>query len=201
MFALNWKLALFVIAVVPPLALLTWYFQQRILRVNREARRINSQITGAFNEGITGARTSKTMVIEDQNTFEFSGHTESMYRKSSTLARLGAMYWPLILLIGSLSTAAVIQSGGGMVAAGVIEFGMLAAFINYTMGIFEPIQQIARVFTNFVAAQANIERVFALLDQEPDITDSPEVIQKYGDAFSPGRKTGNRFTATSNSAT
>lgn len=184
MFLLNWKLALLVIAVVPPLAVLTVWFQKRILKINREARRENSLITGDLNEGIAGARTSKTLVIEDQNTKAFTVRTRTLYQKSARMALMGSMYWPLIAFMGSIATAFVISSGGSMVALGAIEFGMLAAFITYTVGIFEPIQQIARVITNFVSAQANAERVFDLLDKKPQIVDTPEVIEKYGDSFS-----------------
>lgn len=60
MLALNWRLALAVIAIVPVMAILTGYFQNRILHWNRKVRKLNSRITGAFNEGITGARTTQT---------------------------------------------------------------------------------------------------------------------------------------------
>ena len=71
MLFLNWKLALLIIAVVPVIALLTLYFQKKILHINRKARRINAEITRHYNEGISGAKTSKTLVIEDQNTQAF----------------------------------------------------------------------------------------------------------------------------------
>src|SRR5699024_5747447 len=71
MLILNWRLALVVILIVPVIAVLTWYFQNRILHWNRKVRKLNSKITGAFNEGITGAKTSKTLVIEEQNTAAF----------------------------------------------------------------------------------------------------------------------------------
>ena len=75
MLLLNWKLALVVILVVPAVALLTGYFQNRILHWNRRVRKLSSRITGAFNEGITGAKTSKTLVIEDSNDSEFRSLT------------------------------------------------------------------------------------------------------------------------------
>ncbi len=185
MFILNWRLAFIVLAIVPPLALLTVYFQNKILRINRRVRRINSLITGAFNEGITGARTSKTLVIEAQNASEFGGITQNMYKESSKIAMLGAMFWPVLMFLGSVSTALVLSSGSSLFMRGVIEYGVLAAFINYTVSIFEPIEQLARVFSDFVSTQANIERVTELLEHTPDITDRPDVVEKYGDCFKP----------------
>ncbi|MDR3248445.1 MAG: ABC transporter ATP-binding protein, partial [Treponema sp.] len=73
MFMVHWQLALIVSATIPPLALLTWIFQKRILRVNRILRRLNSKMTGAMNEGITGARTVKVLVSEEQSLKEYSG--------------------------------------------------------------------------------------------------------------------------------
>ena len=66
MLALNWRLALVVIVIVPVMAVLTGYFQNRILRWNRKVRKLNSRITGSFNEGITGAKTTKTLGTEEQ---------------------------------------------------------------------------------------------------------------------------------------
>lgn len=78
MLAINWQLALLVIVVVPIIALLTLYFQKKILKINRQVRRINADITRHYNEGISGAKTSKTLVIEDKNTAAFQEVTSRM---------------------------------------------------------------------------------------------------------------------------
>ena len=66
--------------------------------------------------------------------------------------------------------------------------GTLSAFTTYAVGIFEPIQQMARNLAEFISAQANIERVTGLLDEEPQVVDSPEVTEKYGDSFFPKKE-------------
>ena len=91
MFTLNWKLALVVIVIVPVVAALTGWFQPKILHWNRKVRKINSQITGAFNEGITGAKTTKTLVIEEQSINNFNGLTETMRSSGVRAARLNAV--------------------------------------------------------------------------------------------------------------
>lgn len=188
MFMLNAKLAMYVIAIVPFIAILTVYFQNKILNVNREVRKINSKITGAFNEGITGSITSKTLVIEDKNLKDFSKITDKMYKTSIKATKLNAIYMPIILFFSSLAVAFVLSKGGNLVTKDLIEIGTLSAFISYAISIFEPIQQLAKNISEFIATQANIERVFGLLEKTPDIVDSEEVIKKYGDSFNPKKE-------------
>ena len=188
MFMLNWKLALIVMTVVPFIALTTLYFQKRILEYNRQARKQNSKMTGAYNEGITGARTSKTLVIEESNNASFGEITSEMRQVSYRAMMMNAIYIPVIAFFGSLAAALVLGNGGGMVMIGTLDLGTFSAFITYAIGIFEPIQQLARVITDVVSAQANIERTMGLLDQKPGIVDTPEVVAKYGDVFDPKRE-------------
>lgn len=188
MLALNWKLALIIMTIVPALAVLTWYFQNKILRWNRRVRKINSKITSSYNEGIMGAQTSKTLVIENKNLEEFKELTSEMRTSAVRAARLSAVYVPLILFCGSLATAIVLGRGGRMVLDDLLLIGTLSAFTSYAVGIFEPIQQLARNLAELISMQANIERVMTLLDQEPTVSDTPEVIEKYGDTFHPKKE-------------
>lgn len=188
MLILNWRLALLVILIVPVIALLTVYFQNKILTWNRKVRKINSKITGAYNEGIMGAKTSKTLVIEDKNYGDFQGITDEMKTAGVRAARLSAVYIPLVMLFSSLATALVLAKGGTMVLNNLLMIGTLSAFTSYAVGIFEPIQQLARNIADIISVQANIERVAGLLDQEPQILDSKEIMDKYGDSFYPKKE-------------
>ncbi len=188
MLVLNWRLALVVILIVPVVAALTGWFQPRILHWNRKVRKLNSKITGAFNEGITGAKTSKTLVIEDQSIQSFQELTDTMRGSGVRASRLNAVYIPLTLFFSTLAVAIVLLRGGYLTAAQALDISTLAAFIAYAMGIFEPIQITAANLAEFIALQASIERVTDLLNEEPQITDTPEVIEKYGDSFNPKRE-------------
>ena len=188
MLFLNWKLALVIMLVVPAIALLTYYFQNRILKWNRQVRKINSKITSAYNEGIMGAKTAKSLVVEEKTYGEFQEITGEMRSASVRAARLNAVYLPLVLFCGSLATAIVLARGGIQVFENAMLIGTLSAFTTYAVGIFEPIQQMARNLAEFISAQANIERVTGLLDEEPQVVDSPEVIEKYGDSFFPKKE-------------
>ena len=188
MLVLNWRLALVILLIVPAIAILTGYFQGRILHWNRKVRKLNSKITGAFNEGITGAKTAKTLVIEEQSTGNFRRLTGEMHDSGVRAARLSAVYIPLVLFCSSLAVAIVLLQGGTMVTEQVLEIATLSAFATYAVGVFEPIQSIAANLSEFISLQASIERVTGLLDERPMIVDAPEVVEQYGDAFHPKRE-------------
>ena len=188
MLLLNWKLALVVILIVPVMAVLTGYFQNRILHWNRKVRKLNSRITGAFNEGITGAKTTKTLVMEDQSSDAFNELTGKMKDSGIRAARLNAVYIPLVLFFSTMAVAIVLLRGGHLVLSQVLELATLSVFTSYAVGIFEPIQMTAANIAEFISLQASIERVTDLLDKEPQVKDSPEVEAKYGDAFHPKRE-------------
>ena len=188
MLFINWKLALLIIVVVPVIALLTLYFQKRILNINRQARKINAEITRHYNEGISGAKTSKTLVIEDKNTAAFQEVTGRMRHTMVRGVLLNAVYVPIIGFLTALAVAFVITGGGSMVLWGDIGIGELTVFMNFALGIADPVQTLARTISNFISTQANIERVSALMELKPQITDTPEVIEKYGTSFDPKRE-------------
>ncbi|MEA5051422.1 MAG: ABC transporter ATP-binding protein [Oscillospiraceae bacterium] len=188
MFVLNVKLALIILLIVPPLAISCWFFQKKILKLQRVVRKTNSKITGAFNEGIMGAMTTKTLVREQRNLDEFTQLTSRMKHASVRSAVLSATFVPVVLLIGSVGTALALSEGGRMVAAGAIGLGTLAAFVNYTTQLFDPIQQLARVLAEFQSAQASAERVLNLIDTPCEIVEKPEVVEKFGDNFHPKRE-------------
>lgn len=188
MFSINARLASIVLAVVPPIAIVTWFFQKRILKASRDIRSINSLITGAYNEGITGAKTSKTLGIEDRISGDFAGLTGRMYRANFHSAKLSAIFIPIVTCLSSSAVAMVLMRGGYMVMDQVIEFGTLSLFVSYSLALLDPIRQMARVFADMISTQVNIERVCALIEQPCLITDSPEVIAKYGDTFEPKRE-------------
>ena len=189
MFVINWKLALLSLAVMPIIALLSLYFQQKILNAYRRVRKTNSKITGAFNEGITGAKTTKTLVREEKNLEEFKVLTSEMYSSSVQAAIFSSIYLPLVLALGSIGTALALWYGGNGVLLQALSYGTLVLFVQYTIQFFEPVRELARIFAELQSAQASAERILSMIETEPEITDSKEVIEKYGDPFSPKRET------------
>ncbi len=185
MFLLNPALAVIIIIVMPAISLLTWYFQNRILHWNRKVRKNNSKITGAFNEGIMGARTAKTLVLENINCNDFNSLTKDTRKSAVKAAQLSAIYIPLIVFISSILLAVVLMRGGYFVSEDLMLLGTLSAFTTYALGIFDPIQTLARTLADVISMQADIERVMSLLDEKPFVTDTDEIVQEYGDCFNP----------------
>lgn len=188
MLFVNWKLALILIAIIPIIAVITVVFQKKILAVNRRVRAINAEVTRHYNEGISGAKTSKTLVIEEKNDKAFEKVAEDMRSTTIRAVRLNAVYIPIISFLTAIGVAMVLNQGGNMVLFGDITVGEMTVFINYALIIADPVQQLARTISNFISTQVNIERVSALLEREPLIKDTPEVTEKYGTVFDPKRE-------------
>lgn len=187
MFILSWRLALVIVLVVPPLAVISVYFQRKILAAYRDVRKTNSKIISAFNEGIMGAKTTKTLVREEANLGEFMELTTRMKKSSVRSATLSALFLPIVVSLGSLATAYALYAGGNAVLAvpAAMTLGTLQVFVSYTIQFFEPVQQIARIFAELQSSQAAAERVLTLLSTEPDIKDTEEVAALFGDNFHP----------------
>ena len=181
----NLRLALLVIAVLPFAVLLFSLFQRDLTRVNRQIREVNSRITGNFNEGITGARTIKSLVIEDRMERDFTADTEEMRRRSVRASRLRGLFSSTMHFASSLAIALVLWKGGYLAASQVGTFSM---FMAYAQGMMEPVRWLVDAVGSLITTQVNIERFCSLLETEPDVKDSPEVIEKYGDCFNPKRE-------------
>lgn len=173
MIHLDPRLALGVLALVPPVAMISLLFQRRLLGTQRQVRKINSQITASFNEAIMGVRTTRTLAREADNLGEFRRQTEAMYGHSVHNSLLSAVYLPLVITIGSIGTGLALWQGG--IRPEAVSLGTLVAFMQYAAFFYVPIQELAARFTQLQAAQASAERLQGLLDTAPEIADAPGV--------------------------
>ena len=185
MFIINWKLALVILSVVPILIIVSIYFRKHILKAYRSIRKVNSKITGSYNEDITGAITTKTLVLENQNFSEFDHLTFDMKRQSIRAHMLQGVYFPIMLFIIFIGMAMVYYVGGNMVLSPLapISVGTLYLFTNYVWQFFDPVNNIANFYARLQQAQASAERIVSLIETEADIVDKDEVIAKYGTIF------------------
>ena len=174
---MNVHLALIVLSVVPVLLIVSLYFKRKLLKVNREVRKTNSIITGSFSEAITGVKTTKTLVREKENLAEFKHKTHDMFELSVKNAVMSSMYLPVVMIIGSIGAGLAIWLGTNRALASTISIGTLVAFIGYSRTFFHPVQELARLLTEFQTAQAAAERIVSLLETDSDIVDSPEVLE------------------------
>lgn len=177
MLFINWRMALIIIAIIPVLILVAYQFRKRILTEYREVRRINSRITGAYNENIQGVRVTKSLAREDQDLREFQTLSGSMFRASYRAAWLSALFLPAVQLITAVGVAAVVWYGGLQTQIGQMTIGDIQAFIGYVTFMLWPIQEMARVFAQMQQSIASGERVFSLLDAVPDVRDAPDAAE------------------------
>lgn len=175
---MNWKLGLIVIGIVPPLAVISKWFQKKMLLSAREIRKFNSQITASYNESIQGVRTTKTLVRERENLAEFRTLSTRMFSASVLNACQNAVYYPLVTTLGSLAAGLALWHGGYLTLGGTMSLGTLVAFINFAGQFFFPINQLAQKLTEMQGAQAAGERVMGLLATDPAIKDSPAVFAR-----------------------
>ena len=185
MLIVNAKLTLLVMLILPLIILLFSLFQTKLIRVNRQVREINSKITGDFNEGITGARTIKTLAIEDKMDRDFVADTAEMRRTSVRAARMRGLFSATMSFASSLALAIVLWKGGVIAET---EVGTFTMFMSYAQNMMEPVRWVIDAISDLITTQVNIERLTRLLETKSDVTDTAEVIERYGDSFEPKRE-------------
>ncbi len=171
---INWKLALIVVAALPIMIVIAAEFRKRILIEFRKSRRMNSKITGAFNENIQGVRVVKALNREDQNTREFQELTTAMYNASYRAAWLSALFLPTVQIISAIILGLIVGYSGVQIPKGLITIGGINAFVSYLSFMMWPIQDLARVYAEMQHSIASAERIFKLLDTKPDIHNHPQ---------------------------
>ena len=177
MLYLNWKLALIVMVILPVLAYVAIEFRKRILLQFRNVRKMNSKITGQYNEGITGVRVIKALVREEENAAEFNVLTSDMYKASYRAAWLSALFLPVVQVISAIAYGCIVWYSGWQVAAVAgISIGTINAFIVYLGSFMWPIQDAARIFAEMQHAVASAERIFSLVDAPPEVANRPGAV-------------------------
>ncbi len=188
MFRTNWKLTLLVLTVIPVVTAIVGVMQKKLTDANRRIRELNSRITGSFNEGITGSKTVKTLGTEDRLDTEFRKKTGEMKRVSVLESRFRGTLWTSLSVASYIALALVLKLGGDLTREKIMAVGTLSLFMSYSMGIMHPIRWIVNSVSQLITVQVNIERLTGLLETESDVSDSPEVVEKYGDMFDPKRE-------------
>jgi len=173
MLTINWRLALVVLAVIPILVVVAVQFKKRILVEFRNVRKLNSKITGEYNQNITGVRVVKALGREQANLDEFSVLASNMYRASFRAAWLSALFLPAVQFISAVAVGSIVVYGGLQASYGGMTIGGIQAFISYVTFMMWPIQDLARVYADMQNAIASAERSFSLIDAKPEVADRP----------------------------
>jgi ABC-type multidrug transport system fused ATPase/permease subunit len=167
------RLCLAVSTVVPPLAVATWLFHKFGMKAYRELRAQGSRVTGAMAENIAGVRVAQAFAREEENLARFQQLQGVYFDRFLTAARIFHTYMPFVALVSGLGTAIILSYGGSLAMRGQITVGQLAAFILYVGMFFGPVQTMGDLYNAVLSTAASAERIFQLLDTEPQIKDRP----------------------------
>ncbi len=184
----NFQLSIILICILPILLIFSILIRLLILKYYRKARKINSEITALYNEGFLGAKTIKSLVIEEKSKEAFNLKANKYKKSALRAAAFSALFGPVIFVIGYIGVSLTLYNGSIKVLGTTLALSELYFFINYAMKFFDPVISISRVLGDFQQAQASAERIVSLIDEVPDILDTPEVIEKYGTIFKPKRE-------------
>lgn len=176
MFSLSWQLTLITLTVMPLMVLLTNFWRVRVRDAYRASRLRLSLINGYLNESISGIRVTQSFIRERINYQHFDDLNRSFFDANVDAARLTALFFPGVDFIGSLATALVVGAGGWLVLGDALTAGTLVAFVLYVERFFDPIRDLAQRYNTFQATMAASERLFGLLDMQPDLQDAPDAV-------------------------
>ncbi len=177
------KLALIMLIIIPLICIISILFRKIIIKLSRKQRKINSEISSKLNEGISGAKTSKTLVLEEKNSKEF-GEVLNKYKKITVKISWAQSSFYQIVAYSSALALALIGYFGGLFASSnnpAFTASTLFLFLSYSTSFFDPVLTIARLSNEMKHAQVAAERVFNLNDLKPEIMDREDIIEKYGD--------------------
>ena len=177
MLVINWRMALVVLAVIPVLVYVAIQFRKKILVEFRSVRKINSKITGEYNQNITGVRVVKALGRENENLREFGHLTGQMYKSAYRAAWLSALFLPTVQMISAIAVGSIVWYGGFQATFGGISIGGIQAFISYITFMMWPIQDLARVYAEMQHSIASAERMFSLIDAVPSVSDRPGALE------------------------
>ncbi len=182
------KLALIVTIIVPIMLAIAYVFRKLILKQHRLAKKHNSQLTAQYSEGFLGAKTTKSLSIEESNFDEFSLTANKLKRASIKAVVSSAIFSSIILVLAYVAVATTMVQGSIFVLEVIITLGTLQMFLSYTVNFFEPVMAISRILSDFQNAQASAERIVGLIETKSDLVDTKEVEEIYGSLFNDKRE-------------
>jgi ATP-binding cassette, subfamily B, multidrug efflux pump len=181
MLFLNWNLALACFTIIPIMLFLTSFFARRARHAFRLTRETVGDVTAGAQEDITGVREAQAFNRTEENIARFRRRNAANRDANVQAVAITSAFAPAIDVLSTLATALVIGYGGYLVFAGSLSVGVLTAFLIYVQQFFRPIQLASQVYTQAQAAVAGAERIYNILDEEPEPEDPPNA-RKLGPA-------------------
>ncbi len=187
MFIISWQMSLVLLATVPIMIFIAPYFQFRILNLSRTARNAFSKYVAWLAEVIAGAKTIKTLSIENNVQKEANDIVTDIRDKAWKTAKTQAFFYPSVTLISTITTAIVIFVGSSLMLSNTIiyDVSIFVLFIGFVSALYTPIQEFVDLFTELMSSQSSVEKILSLIETKPVISDTPEVVAKYGTLLKP----------------
>ncbi|MDQ3602977.1 MAG: ABC transporter ATP-binding protein/permease [Actinomycetota bacterium] len=182
MLFLDWNLALACFTIIPIMLLLTSFFARRARRAFRLTRETVGDVTAGVQEDIVGVREAQAFNRTEENIARFRRRNAANRDANVQAVAITSAFAPTIDMLSTLATALVIGYGGYLVFAGSLSVGVLTAFLIYVQQFFRPIQLASQVYTQAQAAVAGAERIYSILEEEPEPED-PQDAPKLGPAM------------------
>jgi len=171
---LDWRLAIATLIVLPLMAVATGWFRIRSNRAYRSVRERLGLVTATLAEDISGMRVVQSFTREPTSRTTFRGVNDRYRLANYETVVLNGIYFPAVDILSSLATAIVLGFGGWLVIGGDLTTGTLFTFTLYLANFFDPVQQLSQLYNTFLSATAALDRILAVLDEEPEVVDRPD---------------------------
>ena len=176
MFYLHWQLALLTLVTVPLIAQAMKLFGVKLRKASGNMQHQAAEITSVLQEAIVCVRLIRLFVREDYEIGKFRRENENNFNAQMKASQLSATLTPVIEFLAATGVCVIIWYGGREVIVGNLTSGSLIAFLVYAVNISNPVKRLGQVYGNIQRAVAAAERVFDVLDLEPEVQDAPEAI-------------------------
>jgi ABC-type multidrug transport system fused ATPase/permease subunit len=174
---LDVKLALITFCVLPLLLAGSLWFRIVSAGAFRRTRETIGAITAYLQETLSGIRVVRSFAQEPQHERQFMAFNEDNRDANYTTVKLNAAYFPSVEMLSGLAVAAIVLYGGLQAIEGHISIGTIVAFVAALSNLFEPIQQLSQLYATYQSGMAALEKIFQLLDVQPDLVDRPDAVE------------------------
>jgi ATP-binding cassette, subfamily B, bacterial len=174
--ALNTRLALLTFICFPILAGLSLWFRINSASAYRLTREKLGTVTAYLQETLSGVRIVRAFGQEERHKARLADLNAEYRDVNMRTVVLNAAYFPAVELLSALATAAILLYGGNLAIDGTVSLGVLVAFVGYLTNFFDPIQQLSQVYTTYQSGMAALDKIFELLDEQPDVRDAPDAV-------------------------
>jgi ATP-binding cassette subfamily B protein len=174
---LDPSLALITFLTFPVLLVASVAFRLASAGAYRLTREKIAQVTAYLQETLSGVRVVRAFGQEPRHRTRFAELNDQHREANMKTVYLNAAYFPSVELLSAVATAAILIYGGNEVIDGTVTIGVLATFVFYLQSFFDPIQSLSQLYTTYQAGMAALDKIFELLDEEPDVADKPDALE------------------------